>query len=1303
MAKQREYKMDFLLNAKYNGAFSSAFSKAQEEFARLGKEIQSVQRLQSDIAAYQKQQAAVENTAAKLRNLEDQHELLQKEISETSGSTTALEREKLKLEQRISNTTIALERQTHKLEETSTRLEENGVDTENLTRKEAELAEKLKKLSAEQEEAAASMEEYADTASNGFEAVSSAIAAAGIAAALKEIAEAYSECISSAGDFEASMSNVRALSGATSGEMKQLTQTAKELGAETKYSALESADAMGYMAMAGWNAAEMISGMDGVLSLAAASNEELALVSDIVTDSMTAFGLTAADTSRYADVLAATATKSNTSVALMGETFKYAAPVAGALGYSIEDVSVAIGLMANSGIKGSVAGTSLRNMFDGLLEGSTLTAAAFGEYEYSAVKADGTLKTFSETLDDLRYYFDQMTEAEKVANAEAIAGMRGYSGLLAILNSTDEDFASLTDSINNCAGAAERMASIKMDNLNGDLELMDGAYEALVQTIGEQFVPEMRALYRVGADVFGIMDEFVQEHPAVIKGATAFIGVVGAATAAMTGYAAIAKTVKALNLAALFTGPAGITVAAVAGVAALTAGVVALSNAESQETKELRELSEASRQQYNELQELNAAYQDACSLYGETSDEARYLAWEIDELTESYEKGKQSLDEYLEECKAFSDGWNEILSTNREAFQTIGQDEGTTLALVHRLQNLAAETEKTTSVQEEMKAIIVRLNETVPDLAISYDSVATGAADYAAAIEATVKAQAEAQRYEQAQKGVADAYNAKVAAEEKLEQQRGELASAQERLNEAEQAYVDHLAASTKYDTTGASALLVMVSAQKKEYDEARKSVEEHQATVRETEELYQKAVDEYNEYNSILVGHVESITESTNATLALNGAIDETMARVAKLTEAYNEAYTAAYDSITGQYALWDEAAEIVETSAESINTALESQISYWQDYNENLLALTERSEDIEGLRDLISSFADGSQASVNAIAGMASASDEELSAMVENWKALQEEQTLAIGSIAELKTNFAKGMEELQTGLAEDIDAMDLSEDAAESGQATIQGYIDGALGLLPQVESAYAQLAKAAMDALTPVGGNVGFNITDHAGRATISVPGYAVGTHSAAPGFAIVGEDGPELVYFGGGEQVLTATETSALMQSEKIAAVERFISDQRELLRLPQFADGTENAPPGFAIVGEEGPELVYFGDEQGMAVYETATLMQNYQTAGLSEPYQMTMLAPDVLTAMNSYAEITAVQARMDAQPIEAESGHVEPSLPAPSSIQVVFQIEGNASPETVEALRDYGEEFAQRVIEVVEERMLDEMRREYR
>lgn len=274
-----------------------------------------------------------------------------------------------------------------------------------------------------------------------------------------------------------------------------------------------------------------------------------------------------------------------------------------------------------------------------------------------------------------------------------------------------------------------------------------------------------------------------------------------------------------------------------------------------------------------------------------------------------------------------------------------------------------------------------------------------------------------------------------------------------------------------------------------------------------------------------------EAEAEAARQTQELQAVIEDTAERVAALADAYTEAYAAAMDSISGQYDLWDEAAKVVEISAGSINNALESQITYWQDYNANLESLRERTGDVEGLSDVIASFADGSQDSVNAIAGLANASDEDLRAMVTNWQALQKEQEAAAGSVADLKTDFTSTMDELQAELAEDIDAMDLGDEAAAAGKATLQGYIDGANAMLPQVQAAYAELASAAVNAL----GNshaAAYN-TARAKQAISTRRGYASGTNNAEPGWAMVGENGPELMFFNGGEQVLNAAETSAM--------------------------------------------------------------------------------------------------------------------------------------------------------------------------
>lgn len=315
-------------------------------------------------------------------------------------------------------------------------------------------------------------------------------------------------------DFQSGMSEVQAISGATTGELDQLTNKAIEMGAKTKFSASESAEAFKYMAMAGWDTADMLDGIEGLMSLAAASGEDLATTSDIVTDALTAFGLSASESGHFADVLARASSRSNTNVGLMGETFKYVAPVAGSLGYSIEDTATAIGLMANAGIKGSRAGTSLRSIFTRLVKPTGEAKAAIQELGISITNSDGSMKPFSQTMVELREKFSGMTEAEKASYASMLAGQEAMSGLLAIVNAGDEDFNKLTQEINNADGAAEEMASVMMDNLSGALEQASGAMETLAIKIGTVMTP---AITKIVKAFTGFVEKITGASDGVIK------------------------------------------------------------------------------------------------------------------------------------------------------------------------------------------------------------------------------------------------------------------------------------------------------------------------------------------------------------------------------------------------------------------------------------------------------------------------------------------------------------------------------------------------------------------------------------------------------------------------------------------------------------------------------------------------------------------------------------------------------------------------------------------------------------------
>ena len=313
--------------------------------------------------------------------------------------------------------------------------------------------------------------------------------------------------------FDTSMASVAAISGATGGELDALTEKAKEMGAQTKFSASESADAFTYMAMAGWKTGDMLDGIEGIMNLVAASGENLASVSDIVTDAITAFGLSAEDSGHFADVLAAASNSANTNVSMLGGSFKYVAPVAGALGYSIEDVSVALGLMANSGIKAEQAGTAMRSMLTRLAKPTKEVYSAFETLGISAedalTNADGSMKPLSETIGILREKMSGLSETEQASAAASIAGQEAMSGLLAIVNASNQDFEKLTSSIANADGTAQGMADTMNDNLPGAITILKSAMEGLGIAIYENGSEALKSFVEKITEVVTKITEFV--------------------------------------------------------------------------------------------------------------------------------------------------------------------------------------------------------------------------------------------------------------------------------------------------------------------------------------------------------------------------------------------------------------------------------------------------------------------------------------------------------------------------------------------------------------------------------------------------------------------------------------------------------------------------------------------------------------------------------------------------------------------------------------------------------------------------
>lgn len=349
--------------------------------------------------------------------------------------------------------------------------------------------------------------------SSGIEKIGS-IATKGLAVLGAAVTASTGVVVKLGMDFESQMSKVQAISGATGDELLQLTDKAKEMGKKTKFSATESAQALEYMAMAGWKTDDMLGGLEGIMNLAAASGEDLASTSDIVTDALTAFGMAASDSGHFADILATASSNANTNVGMMGETFKYVAPVAGALGFSAEDTALAIGLMANSGIKAGQAGTSLRAILSRMAKPTKEVQSAMDELGISLTNSDGSMKSLNEIMGDLRNGFASLSEAEKAEMSSALGGQEAMSGLLAIVNASDDDFNKLSGAIANCDGAAADMAETMNDNLKGKLTTLKSSLEGLGLDLYESMESPLKNLASLGIDAVNELTEAFEKDGA---------------------------------------------------------------------------------------------------------------------------------------------------------------------------------------------------------------------------------------------------------------------------------------------------------------------------------------------------------------------------------------------------------------------------------------------------------------------------------------------------------------------------------------------------------------------------------------------------------------------------------------------------------------------------------------------------------------------------------------------------------------------------------------------------------------------
>lgn len=729
-----------------------------------------------------------------------QQEVLQKAIKESADKLHMLEDAQEKVDEAFKKGEISPE-QYREYEREVEKTRKQLIDFEHQLKDTGDSADKSADGLKAAEKATKDVGNAADDASKEIgefkdELKSDVQDAAKVVAALTAAILAVGKASVDAGmEFDSSIKKVMATLGYTEEQLNDssseasrtyqaLRDYAQEMGASTKFSASQSAEALNYMAMAGWNDKQMLEGLDGVLNLAAASGAELATTSDIVTDALTAMGYGAESAGHLADVMAAASSNANTNVEMMGETFKYAAPVAGALGYSMEDVSVAIGLMANSGIKASAAGTSLRGWLSKLAAPTAQSSKAMTDLGISLTDSAGNMKSLRDVMGDTRSAFAELTEAEKAQYAKMLAGQQGMSGLLAIINAAPADFEKLSKAIDNSAGAAEKMAEVSIDNLAGDVTIMKSAIEGAEIAISDKLTPSLRKYAQIGTKTISAMSE------AFGKG-----GLEGAVDAAhqtlKKEMGEDADTIFNVEIAVKTLTAAFI---AYKGALLLEKGIAALEkvNLLLAEGKTLTEATAAANLANPYVLAAAAVAALAVGLKSYIDLQTSL----IDETSESYAEFTAEQQKVIDNVDKLAQKMSESREDYEENTKAIEDNEKQVQALVDRLYDLDSVQGKDAAQKAEMSAIVDELNSSVEGLNLQYDEQTGKLNKTREAVDELCESYFEEAKAEAYKNRLVKLIEEQVEAEEAhekavkaVEAAQGKRASAQNRLNSYTAAY----------------------------------------------------------------------------------------------------------------------------------------------------------------------------------------------------------------------------------------------------------------------------------------------------------------------------------------------------------------------------------------------------------------------------------------------------------------------------------------------------------------------------------
>lgn len=1002
------------------------------------------------------------------------------------------------------------------LSEKTTETEKNLDEAAEAARK---ASEEVEKFGDKSEESGKQSEESSKKSRDGIKELQGVLASAGIAATLNEIKNGFFDCSEAAAQFETSTAMVATIADTSQKSLSDISKEVRTYSNETGEAASDMAEATYQAISASVNTADAASFTGTATKLAVGGFTSATTAVDVLTTAINAYGLAASDATQLSDYLITTQNLGKTSVDQLAQSVGKVIPLASAYNVQMDNLSSAYAVLTANGIATAETGTYLKSMLNEL--GDTGS-------DVSEVLLNSTGKTFAQLMEQGYSLGDVMAMLGNAVDGDSTAFNALWSsteagiGALSLFNAGADKYNSVLDSMRTSAGATEKAYSTMADTTDKSKQRMENSFNNLKISVGDVLNPALTQVYEGFTSVFAGMSDFVDEHPAVVAAISAIAVGVGGFTGALAAYNIATTAAKFVTEAFTATLAANPFVLAAAGIVAVTAAAVTLTGVLITQSDEYEGMTATCRDQYDELQNLNDQYNAACEQYGENSEAANSLRYQLDQLNDEFEANRQTVKEFVAECDGLVESHNKVMDAYNSTTSSIKEQELGTLALTQRLGELASQNSQTTASYTEMKAIIDQLNADVPGLGLTYDGVTESVDATVEAIKKAAKAQADSEYKAEQQQTYVDLLKEQSSLEQQIAEAEANLDAERQRRG----MYQDDVTGDwVKGIWTEDSPWIAWTS----DIDEYKKSLEELQAAYDENQQTLSDIEGEWR-------GVAQAVEDAQNQTVtydeAVSMATSSAQSALDELTAAYDKAYQSARESIEGQIGLFDTMKTSSELSISDMEKAMQSQTDYLNLYSENLKKAAEY-----GLDDgLIKSLSDGSEESagyINAIiqnieklGGSTEGMPAAASKFVDEFNSKFEETTKAkdafADSVAKMETDFDEKMGEIEQTMVGTVEKMEMTDEAAAAAKATIEAYCNAIRSMTGEAGSAAQAVANAAAAHLSTT--------------PSTTVSGHANGTVSAPEDVYIAGEEGPELIIGARGSEVFPAQETERILSA-----------------------------------------------------------------------------------------------------------------------------------------------------------------------